>query len=110
MNSNDWIQMTGHSLAGRGGRPINPKMAPYLVARARPAKAAGLSRQMRRLIVQTAQLTGEVDNLLASTVAHRSARRATRSPSLYEQSRPGAAGAVARLRHMAVAAQWRKGT
>ena len=109
MNANDWIQTAGHPLAGRGGRPINPKMAPYLVAKARPAKSTALTRQTRRMVLQVAQLTGEVDNLLASTAAHRSARKVTRSPGIFEQSRPGAAGAAARLRHMATVQRWRKG-
>ena len=109
VNSSDWMMAAGHPLAGRGGRPINPKMAPYLVAKARPAKSTALARQTRRMIVRVAQLTCEVDNLLSPTALHRSARRATRSPSLYEQSQPGAAGAAARMRHMAIVQQHRKG-
>jgi hypothetical protein len=108
MNANDWVQMAGHPLAGRGGRPINPKIAPYLVAKARPAKSTASARQARRMILQAARLTGEVDNLLSPTGSRRSARAATRSPSLLEQSQPGPAGAAARMRHNAIVQRWRK--
>lgn len=106
MDANDWVQMAGHPLAGRGGRPINPKLAPYVVAKARPAKSAASARQARLLIVQAARLTQEVDEMLPSTAPQRRAR--STSPSILQQSQPGAAGAAARLRHAAVVQQWRK--
>ena len=109
MNSNDWVQMAGHPLAGRGGRPINPRALPYVATKTRPAKSTALARQARRMIVRAAQLTGEVDALLSPTALRRSVRRATRSPSLLEQSYPGAAGAAARLQHMANVQRWHKG-
>lgn len=109
MNSNDWVQMAGHPLAGRGGRPINPRALPYLATKMRSAKAPALSRQTRRMLLQVARLTGEVDDLLSPTASRQRARAATRSPSLMEQSWPGQVGAAARLRHTATVQRWRKG-
>lgn len=108
MNAADWVAASGHPIVGRGYRPINPRMLPHFVAKVRPAKAAALSRQTRRMVLRVAQLTGEVDDLLSPTAQRRSARRATRSPSILAQSQPGAAGAAARMQHMATVQRWRK--
>jgi hypothetical protein len=95
-------------MGGGYRRPLNPKLLPHLVTKARPAKAAALARQTRRLVVQTANLCGEVDDLLTPRIARRRTRKATRSPSIMAQSAPGPAGVAAQLRHQAVVQRWRK--
>jgi hypothetical protein len=113
MDYGDWLALGGSS-AIRGGvfaRPVNPRLLASLQTKgrpAKPAKSAALARQTRRLIVQTARLTGEIDDLLSPMAQRRRARAATHSPSIMEQAAPGAAGAAARARHNAIVQRWRK--
>jgi hypothetical protein len=112
MNANDWIAATGSAIVrgGPGGfkRPINPRLLASLRTKALPTKSTASTRQSRRLIYRAAKLTGEVDDLLSPMAQRRRARATTRSPSIEEQSAPGAAGAAARLKHAAIVQRWRK--
>jgi hypothetical protein len=106
VNANDWIQMAGHPLAGRNGRPINPRALPYLATKA-PAKLSGsFARAARQTLLRAARLTGEIDMLLPVVAAQR--RRTVRDTTLYEQSRPGNAGLAAQMRHMAAVQRARR--
>jgi hypothetical protein len=104
MDTNDWAAATGSAFVGLGGRgfhrPINPRLLPHLAAKARPGKsgAAG-ARETRRLILQTAQLCGQVDDMLPAL--RRRGTRAVRDTTIAQQSLPGRAGARAMLQHWA---------
>jgi hypothetical protein len=109
MNSTDWVAGTGHPILGRGGRPINPKLAARFVTKTRPAKSPALAREARKLILRTVRLVGEVDETLARTARRRRARVAACSPPIAEQSLPGHAGISAQMRHWAAVQRARKG-
>jgi hypothetical protein len=115
MDYADWLALGGSS-AIRGGafaRPVNPRLLGQLLANkaAKPAtlKSKTYRQECRRLIVRVHRLAGLVDDLLSPMAQRRRARAATHSPSIMEQSAPGAAGAAARMRHSAVVQRWRKG-
>jgi hypothetical protein len=92
---------------GNFGRPVNPKLMRGMVTKSsKSAKAAAQARAARRSRLAVAKLVGEVDDLLM----RRHARVSTSSsPSILEQSSPGARGAAARARHTAIVQRWRKG-
>jgi hypothetical protein len=104
MNASDWIQLTGSALAGRGrpGRPINLQR---LVALA--GKAARPTRSRHGAAYRRTEYLLALQNTPVAP-SRRRARAATRSPSIYEQSQPGPAGAAARLRHNAIVQRYRK--
>jgi hypothetical protein len=113
VNANDWLVATGSNYVGLGGggfhRPINPKLLPRSMTKQRSAKSPALTRQTRRMILQVAQLTAEVDTMLPPATPRHRARAATRSPSIMAQAMPGAAGLAAQARHNAIVQRWRKG-
>jgi hypothetical protein len=106
MDYGDWLALGGSS-AIRGGvfaRPVNPRLLSQLVTKARPTKSAALAHQTRRLIYQAYQATGEID----AALPHAASKRPVKDASLYAQSRPGAAGLRAQLRHMRAAQDARR--
>lgn len=107
MNASDWVAASGHPIVGRGHRPINPRLLAGVTTKARPAKSGKSGREMRRLVLRVAQLTGAVDDMLAP-VAPRRRRAAPRDASLAEQSQPGPAGLAAQLRHAAAVQRARR--
>lgn len=113
MDTSAWVEATGSAFAGLGGggfrRPVNPRLVAGLAGKAAPSsKASALARSARRLIVRTALLTQSVDDLLPPVTPRGRARAVTRSPSIMAQSQPGAAGAAARMQHMAAVQRWLK--
>lgn len=108
MNHADWVTATGSSYVGLGGsfrRPPNPKLLPHLMMKAKPAKSSAFAREVRRQVLRTAQLCGEVDVLLSPVMPR---RRTIRDTSIYEQSRPGSAGISAQVQHQAAVARARR--
>jgi len=98
-NSNDWMMLTGSPLFGRGGRPPNPKLFTGSIIKApgrsrAPGSAAPAGRAGRD--IRRAQY--EIAKIDASQPTPRALN--VRSPSIYEQSRPGAEGYAAEQRHI----------
>ncbi len=81
MDHADWINATGHAYAGRGARPINPKMLPRLVAKAAPPAKSKASRQLRRLQLQLAESSLRQSRILAKP----NKRDTTSLPAMWQQ-------------------------
>ena len=101
----DWINATGNAYAGRGARPLNPKLLPGLVAKAAPAKAKPKrSNAYRRLVVALAESSLSASRTLAASYQRkqRDSRADTVVPPLWRQ----AIDPAARLRALAILHRW----
>lgn len=114
MNSSDWIAATGNPLVGRGPyrRPINPRLvAAALGKTAPPRRRPGRGAAYRRLMLEIARLSTSSDIVpmrYRNAAGRRQAYLRTlrdlsggrhRDTSIFEQSRVGPEGGVARMQH-----------
>lgn len=114
MDHGDWISATGSWTAGRGQRPVNPRLLVGLTTKAMKAMPPAVvvpratkGRAYRRLVASLAAASARCDAMMASP---RTASRAgtVRDASISEQCRPGAAGGAARMRHTIAVERARK--
>ena len=92
MDSNDWLAASGSVFAGRGARPINPKLLPGLVVKAASPAKAKRSNAYRRLILSLAESSLRESRMLAASYRpKRDSRADTMVPHLWRQANDPAA-------------------
>jgi hypothetical protein len=94
VNHSDWIIAAGSGYAGRGARPLNPKLLQGVVTKgAPPAKTKSKkSNAYRRLILALAESSLRESRMLVASYRHkRDDRAGTTVPPLWRLARDPAA-------------------
>jgi hypothetical protein len=102
VNYSNWLAAGGGVYAGRGARPLNPKLLRGLVAKPPPPAKPKQSKAYRRLVVSLAESSLRESRMLAASYRHKRDHRAdTMVPPLWRQaSDPAARMEALRVMHI----------